>query len=252
MIEELVCCLQPDVVVNCAALSIPRACEMDPESAISINVPSALVKWLSTFGEISPLLIHLSTDQVYEGTKSFYNEEDDTIPVNVYGKSKVAAEKFISTNYRNYAILRSSIIYGPQSISPVPKSLPIQWIDGVLAKEEYANFFHDEYRCPVYIKDLVTIIVKITNKWISDGERRQHILNVGGPDRVSRIKMAEVVAEVRGYNNSVIKPVSASSVDRGVNSPSDISMDITRLIQIIGISPTSFTDGVRLTLDSET
>ncbi|KAG9144924.1 hypothetical protein Leryth_026354 [Lithospermum erythrorhizon] len=130
--------------------------------------------------------------------------------------------------------------------------LIMQWIDGVLAKEEYANFFHDEYRCPVYIKDLVTIIVKITNKWISDGERRQHILNVGGPDRVSRIKMAEVVAEVRGYNNSVIKPVSASSVDRGVNSPSDISMDITRLIQIIGISPTSFTDGVRLTLDSET
>lgn len=63
---------------------------------------------------------------VYEGTKSFYNEEDETIPVNVYGKSKVAAEQFISTNYQNYAILRSSIIFGPQTISPVPKSLPIQ------------------------------------------------------------------------------------------------------------------------------
>lgn len=63
---------------------------------------------------------------VYEGTKSFYQEEDETVPVNVYGKSKVEAEHYISANCRNFAILRSSIIYGPQTLSPVPKSLPIQ------------------------------------------------------------------------------------------------------------------------------
>jgi dTDP-4-dehydrorhamnose reductase len=58
--------------------------------------------------------------------KSFYKEEDETIPVNMYGKSKVAAEKFIIEKCSNCAILRSSIIYGPQTISPVTKSLPIQ------------------------------------------------------------------------------------------------------------------------------
>lgn len=55
--------LQPDVVVNCAALSVPRACEIDPAAAMSINVPSALVKWMSSFGNGKVLLIHLSTDQ---------------------------------------------------------------------------------------------------------------------------------------------------------------------------------------------
>lgn len=69
-------------------------------------------------------LIRLNS--VYEGVKSFYKEEDETVPVNVYGKSKVAAEQFISKNWSNFAILRSSIIFGPQTISPVPKSLPIQ------------------------------------------------------------------------------------------------------------------------------
>ena len=54
---------QPDVVVNCAALSVPRACEMDPAAAMSVNVPSSLVNWLSNFKESSTLLIHLSTDQ---------------------------------------------------------------------------------------------------------------------------------------------------------------------------------------------
>lgn len=63
---------------------------------------------------------------VYEGVKSFYKEEDETLPVNMYGKSKVAAENFIVEKCSNYAILRSSIIYGPQTISPVTKSLPIQ------------------------------------------------------------------------------------------------------------------------------
>ncbi|GMP61578.1 hypothetical protein CsSME_00023984 [Camellia sinensis var. sinensis] len=241
---------QPHVVVNCAALSVPRACEMDPTAAMSINVPSALIKWLSTFKENITLLIHLSTDQVYEGVKSFYKEEDETVPVNVYGKSKMAAEQFISTNCLNFAILRSSIIIGPQTISPVPKSLPIQWMDGVLCKGDAVDFFHDEFRCPVYVKDLVTVILTLTNKWIS-GKQMQLILNVGGPDRLSRVQMAEAVAHIRGYNTSLIKSVSASSVDRGVKSPTDISMDITKLMQTLDFSPIPFRDGVRLTLAAE-
>ncbi|CAA0813607.1 NAD(P)-binding Rossmann-fold superfamily protein [Striga hermonthica] len=241
---------QPDVVINCAALSVPRACEMDPEAAMSVNVPTALVKWLSSFGE-STLLIHLSTDQVYEGTKSFYKEEDETVPVNVYGKSKVEAEHYISGNCRNFAILRSSIIYGPQTISPVPKSLPIQWMDSVLAKGEALDFFHDEFRCPIFVKDLVAVVQTLTKQWISEAKQMRLVLNAGGPDRVSRVQMAEAVARVRGYSTSLIRPVSASSVDRGVRSPSDISMDIKKLLQTTGISPTPYTEGVRLTLEAE-
>lgn len=242
---------QPHVVVNCAAISVPRSCEMDPAAAMSINVPSSLVKWLLSFEESNTLLIHLSTDQVYEGVKSFYKEEDETVPVNVYGKSKVAAEQFIFTNFSNYAILRSSIIIGPQAISPVPKSLPIQWIDGVLSRGDKMDFFYDEFRCPVYVKDVVAIILALTTRWIAEGKQMKLILNAGGPDRVSRAQIAETVADVRGYDTSLIRPVSASSVDRGVKSPVDISMDITKLIQTLHISPTSFRAGVQLTLESQ-
>ncbi|CAL1399054.1 unnamed protein product [Linum trigynum] len=242
---------QPDIVVNCAAISVPRVCEKDPDAAMAVNVPSALVNWISSFQDRDALLlIHLSTDQVYAGVKSFYKEEDEAAPVNVYGKSKVAAEKFISEKCSNYAILRSSIIYGPQTISPVPKSLPIQWIDGVLSKGEPVEFFHDEFRCPVYVKDVVTVILSLIHRWRSEGDKQMKLLlNLGGPNRVSRVEMAEVVANVRGYNASLIKPVSASSVDRGVSSPADISMDISNLVQALGIRPTPFQDGVKSTLE---
>lgn len=241
---------QPHVIVNCAAISIPRACEMDPAAAMATNIPSSLINWLLSFGNDN-LLIHLSTDQVYEGVKSFYKEGDEVLPVNMYGKSKVAAEKFIIEKCSNYAILRSSIIYGPQTISPVAKSLPIQWMDGVLSQGQQVEFFNDEFRCPVYVKDMVDVILSLTTAWLSDGKRIQVLLNVGGPDRVSRLQMAESVADVRGYSHSIIKSVSASSVNRGVASPSDISMDITKLTQMLGIRPISFQDGVRATLDAE-
>ncbi|XP_078148508.1 NAD(P)-binding Rossmann-fold superfamily protein [Carex rostrata] len=241
---------QPDVVVNCAAISVPRACEMDAEAAMATNEPSSLVKWLHGYGNRNSLLIHLSTDQVYEGVKSFYKEEDETIPVNMYGKSKVAAEKLITEKYENYVILRSSIIYGPQTISPVARSLPIQWMDNVLSQGKEVDFFYDEHRCPIYVKDMVHTISSLTNMWISDGKKMQLVINTGGPDRVSRVQMAESVALHRGYSFSLIKSVSASSINRGVVSPADISMDITRLVELLGKKPSSFHDGVKATLET--
>lgn len=43
----------------------------------------------------------------------------------------------------------------------------MQWMDGVLAKGDSVEFFHDEYRCPIFVKDLVNIVVLLANKWIT-------------------------------------------------------------------------------------
>ena len=43
----------------------------------------------------------------------------------------------------------------------------MQWIDGVLSKGEKMDFFHDEFDCPVYVKDVVAIIRALTSRWIS-------------------------------------------------------------------------------------
>nr|POF24613.1 hypothetical protein CFP56_61028 [Quercus suber] len=88
----------------------------------------------------------------------------------------------------------------------------MQWIDGVLSKGENTDFFHDEFGCPVYVKDVVAIIRALTSKWILEGKQMQLLLDVSGPDRVSRVQMAEVVADFRGHNMPLIKAVSASLV----------------------------------------
>lgn len=242
----------PRVVINCAALSIPRECESDPAAAMAINVPSTLVQWLSSFTGIkAPLLIHVSTDQVYEGTKSFYKEDDEAQPVNVYGKSKLEAEQFIIKEWTNYAILRSSIIYGPQPVVPVQKSLPIQWMENVLSNNKGAEFFHDEYRCPVFVQDVVKIVELVMMKEAQGTSSLQLLLNVGGPQRLSRAEMAEVVAVVKGLDKSLVRHTSAAAVNRGVASPADISMDVTKLISLFHIELTPFHTGVELTLTTK-
>lgn len=93
---------------------------------------------------------YFSKLSVYEGVESFYKEEDEIVPVNMYGKSKVAAEQFISANWPSFAILRSSIIYGPQTVSPVTKSLPIQ-------VQMIVPFFINVFMldiCPAWVKVL--------------------------------------------------------------------------------------------------
>lgn len=238
----------PDLVINCAAMSVPRECEADPEAAYAINVPTALVQWLASLGPgRQPLLIHLSTDQVYDGSKAFWREDDELAPVNTYGATKKAAEDLIRQKCADFAILRSSIIVGPAPPVPLAKSLPLQWMDKVLAAGTATDFFADEFRCPVFVLDIVLVVEALVARW-QGGERMQHVLNVGGPDRLSRADMARAMARARHYSEELVNPVPASSVNRGVQSPPDISMDISRLRAALGVEMTRYDDAIRQTL----
>ncbi len=89
----------------------------------------------------------------------------------------------------------------------------LQWIDGVLSGGGEGEFFCDEFRCPIYVKDVVNVIELLIAKSIAtEGSHMHLVLNLGGPDKVSRADMADVVAEVQGYNKEFVKRVSALSV----------------------------------------
>jgi nucleoside-diphosphate-sugar epimerase len=105
----------------------------------AVNVPAQLLdamhrQYDSTGGvqhgaDIAmPLLIHLSTDQVYSGSHAMSTEAAVPAPVNVYGASKLQAEHTIQARWPRHVILRSSIIYGPQAPAPVARPLFVQFV----------------------------------------------------------------------------------------------------------------------------
>ena len=110
-LRKIVRNIRPDVIVNAAAYTAVDKAETEEGVATIINsvAPGILAEEAR---EINALLIHYSTDYVFDGSKSGpYVETDTPNPVNAYGRSKLAGEKMISLNECDYLILRTSWVY---------------------------------------------------------------------------------------------------------------------------------------------
>jgi dTDP-4-dehydrorhamnose reductase len=102
-----------DVIVNAAAYTAVDRAEREPALAMAVNggAPGVIAEEAKRLGA---LLVHYSTDYVFDGNKTTpYAEEDSTGPLNVYGRSKLAGETAIRSSGCRYLILRTSWIYGP-------------------------------------------------------------------------------------------------------------------------------------------
>lgn len=244
--------VQYHAIINCAAISQPIACEKDPSLARAINIPTALLDILTSphhHQQNPPLLIHISTDQVYDGaSKSWWTESDECSPVNEYGRSKLEGERAILQRYPKHVILRSSLIYGPEPpCMPVSRGLFLQFIEKALQSTTPTTFFTDEYRCPIYVQDIVQICDIFIRKSSSDNEGLYGVYNMGGPERLSRFDMATLVARAKQCESDQrIVGASSSTVDRGVASPADISIDTSLLVGALGgeYVQTRFVDAV--------
>jgi dTDP-4-dehydrorhamnose reductase len=104
--------VQPEVIVNTAAMHHVESCERDPEKAFGVNAVGP--RNLALFAqESNAVLMHVSTDYVFDGGKhSPYVEEDNPRPLNVYGITKLAGEHFVRCTTDKHFVIRTSGIYG--------------------------------------------------------------------------------------------------------------------------------------------
>jgi dTDP-4-dehydrorhamnose reductase len=111
-IRQAVRAAAPAVIVNAAAYTAVDKAESEPELAMAINgtAPGVLAEEAKRLGSI---LVHYSTDYVFNGTKqSPFVESDAPDPLNVYGRTKLAGDEAIQAVGGDYLILRTSWVYG--------------------------------------------------------------------------------------------------------------------------------------------
>ena len=106
--------LKPDVIVNAAAYTAVDKAESEPKLAMQINgvAPGVLAEEAK---RLDALLVHYSTDYVFDGDKaSPYLEDDAPNPINVYGRSKLEGEQRIAATGCRFLMLRTSWVYAPR------------------------------------------------------------------------------------------------------------------------------------------
>jgi dTDP-4-dehydrorhamnose reductase len=103
---------KPDVVLNTAAFHKVEECEKKPALAFEVNGTAAMALALAC-KRSNAVLVHFSTDYVFDGKKNAaYEETDLPAPLNVYGASKVSGEHLIACNTDRYFVIRTCGLYG--------------------------------------------------------------------------------------------------------------------------------------------
>jgi dTDP-4-dehydrorhamnose reductase len=103
--------VQPDYSINCAAYTEVDQAEKTPQPAYAVNV-KGVENLVRACDETGTILIHISTDYVFDGKKKEgYRPEDQPNPINVYGRTKLEGEQIIHKRLDHYFIIRTSWLY---------------------------------------------------------------------------------------------------------------------------------------------
>lgn len=144
-----------NVVINCAAYTNVDKAETDYEMAEALNgiAPRNLAEAALSVGA---KLIHISTDYVFMGTSYFpYTEDRLTLPVTVYGKTKVMGEEYIKESGCNYLIFRTAWLYSEYGNNFVKTMLRL------FNEKDEINVVNDQIGTPTYAGNLAEFIVNI-------------------------------------------------------------------------------------------
>ena len=148
---------QIDYCINCAAYTAVDKAETEAEKAFEINAIGAknLAHVCNDHGAI---LIHVSTDFVFDGEKNEpYTETDAANPISVYGASKLQGEVEIQQALKEYFIIRTSWLYSEYGNNFMKTMLRLaETRDGI-------SVVSDQIGTPTYAGDLAEIIIQIIN-----------------------------------------------------------------------------------------
>ena len=234
-LNQLVARYQPDSIIHTAAMTNVDACEAERAKCYALNVQS--VKNLVDVCQRRDIqLIHLSTDFIFDGEDGPYTEEAEPNPLSYYGETKLESELILKNSSCQWAILRTIILYG--IVNDMSRSNIVLWAKGALEKGEPINVVNDQWRMPTLAEDLAACCLLAVKKNASG------VFNVYGKDLMSILEIVERVADHYRLNKSLIKAISAESLNQAAKRPKKTGFILDKAIVELGYSPHSFEEGM--------
>lgn len=184
---------KPDVVIHCAAWTNVDDAARNPKGAMRVNAEGTK-NICEAAKVVNAKVVYISTNEVFDGKKEIpYTEDDQTNPINAYGKSKLKGEQYCQKILGGSCIIvRSSWLYGPGSRNNFPNKILEQ-----AKKEVPLQVVDDEVATPTYTPDFAKVIRQIVEKNLTG---IFHIVNDGQASRYSWakeiLKVKKIKAEI--------------------------------------------------------
>jgi len=226
-----------DYCINCAAYTQVDNAENNNHLAHAIN-ENGVKELAKLCHNHNVILIHISTDFVFDGQKrSAYTETDHTNPLGVYGLSKLKGEQAIERLMTQYFILRTSWLYSEHGNNFVKTMLR-------LAKErDSISVVNDQIGSPTYAMDLAKTIVKL----ISSKSNAYGLYHYSNRGQISWFDFASKVFEFKGISIS-LKPIKTTDFPTLAERPKFSVLDTTKIENKINVEINDWEESLQLAL----
>ncbi len=226
----------PDVVVNCAAMTHVDACETERQACWRLNVDAVdLIARLCLSS--GARLVQLSSDFVFDGTGGPYREPDRPLPVNFYGKSKLAAENAArGAGIDQWTVVRTALVFGTGE--QLARSNVVLWMIDELSRGRSIRVVTDQVRTPTWAPDLAFGIERI----LRFGKTGTY--HVSGSEIVSIHELAVDVARAFDFDEALITPIDSSGLTQAAVRPARTGFIILKAESELGYRPTPLRDAL--------
>lgn len=233
--------LKPNVIINAAAHTAVDKAETDIDMSYAINRDGPL-HLAQSAQKIDALLLHISTDYVFDGDKPLpYTETDAPNPKGVYGKSKLAGEEAVAKHCSRYAILRTAWVFGEHGNNFVKTMLR-------LGKERpELGVIGDQYGGPTYAGDIATALISVMDRF--ESKDQSGVYHYAGDPHVSWYQFATSIFESAAEHGvlqklPVVHEITADQYPLPAPRPANSRLDCSKIKAVFGIEPSNWTSAL--------
>lgn len=250
-LAEIVKRERPDVIVNAAAHTAVDKAESEPERATRINA-GAVAELAKAAAEVDALLVHYSTDYVFDGSGTRpWREDDATNPLSIYGRSKREGELAIAASGARHYVFRTSWVHAPGGNNFIAKILR------AARDRDELKVIDDQVGAPTSAMLIADVTVRALHA-LAEGrpapEGIHHLAAAGETSWNGYARLAIATAIARGVALKTtperVLPVPSSAFATAAQRPLNSRLDTSRLRAALGITLPHWQDDVRPTLDA--
>lgn len=240
--EELIRRFEPHVLINSAAQANVNRCEQNKAQCLHVNT-EAVYGLTRLANKYNLHLIQLSSDFVFDGLRTDYQEDDEARPVNYYGLAKKEAEDYIIKHASKWSIVRTILVYG--YVPAMNRHNLVSWVYQSLKNGNNIRLVNDQYRMPTLGEDLAWAVGQMVLK------KKTGIYHICGRELMSIEEIARQVALFFSLDPHLIRPVSSAQLNEPARRPPKSGFNLFKAEKELDYMPHSFEEGLKI-IDKQT